>query len=78
MKVTITKPDATLFEGEATQIHLPGIDGKFEMLQNHAPIISALGQGQIKLIQPDGNEVIYDIRGGVLRGQNNEIQILVQ
>ena len=78
MKVRITKPDATLFEGEAKQLHLPGVGGRFEMLENHAPIISALTQGALRLVTPEGEEKVIDIRGGVIKGQRNDILILVQ
>lgn len=78
MKVRITKPDATLFEGDAKQLHLPGVGGRFEMLENHAPIISALTQGALRLVTPEGEEKVFDIRGGVIKGQRNDILILVQ
>lgn len=78
MKVKITKPDSTVFEGEAMQIHLPGAGGRFEMLENHAPIISALSQGTLRVVTPEGQEKLFDIRGGVIKGQQNDILILVQ
>lgn len=78
MKVKITKPDSTVFEGEAKQIHLPGVGGRFEMLENHAPIISALSQGTLRVVTPEGQEKLFDIRGGVIKGQKNDILILVQ
>jgi len=78
MKVRITKPDATLFEGEAKQLHLPGVGGRFEMLENHAPIISALTRGALRLVTPEGEEKVFNIRGGVIKGQRNDILILVQ
>lgn len=78
MKVRITKPDSTVFEGEAQQLHLPGVGGRFEMLENHAPIISALSQGILRLVTPEGEEKSFEIRGGVIKGQHNDILILVQ
>ena len=78
MKVKITKPDSTVFEGEVKQIHLPGVGGRFEMLENHAPIISALSQGTLRVVTPEGQEKLFDIRGGVIKGQQNDILILVQ
>lgn len=77
MKVKITKPDATIFEGEATAIHLPGTGGRFEVLQNHAPIISALSKGMIRVVTTEGEQE-FEIRGGVVKGQNNDFLILVQ
>ncbi len=78
MKVKITKPDSTVFEGEAKLLQLPGTGGLFEILQNHAPIISALTKGTLRVVT-DGDETkLFEIRGGVVKGQKNDILILVQ
>ena len=78
MKIKITKPDSTLFEGEAKLVQLPGTGGKFEILENHAPIISALDAGDIRIILPDNSEQTFTVRGGVIKGQQNDLMILVQ
>ncbi|MBP5677481.1 MAG: F0F1 ATP synthase subunit epsilon [Bacteroidales bacterium] len=78
MKVTITKPDSTLFDGEAKLIQLPGTGGLFEILNNHAPIISSLASGTIRLVLNDDSEQTFPIRGGVVKGQQNQILLLVQ
>lgn len=78
MKVKITKPDSTLFEGDAKLIQLPGTGGLFEILNNHAPIISALKKGTLRLVTELNETQTFDIRGGVVKGQNNDILILVQ
>ncbi len=78
MKVKITKPDSTLFEGEAKLLQLPGTGGLFEILNNHAPIISSLGKGVLRIVGTDDKPLSFDIRGGVVKGQNNDILILVQ
>ena len=78
MKVKITKPDSTLFEGDAKLIQLPGTGGLFEILNNHAPIISSLSKGSLRLVLPDDSEQTFDIRGGVVKGQQNDLLILVQ
>ena len=78
MKVKITKPDSTLFEGDAKLIQLPGKSGLFEILNNHAPIISALKKGTVRLVTEQNETQTFDIRGGVVKGQNNDILILVQ
>ena len=78
MKVKITKPDSTLFEGDAKLIQLPGTSGLFEILNNHAPIISALKKGTVRLVTELNETQTFDIRGGVVKGQNNDILILVQ
>ncbi len=78
MKIKITKPDSTLYDGEAKLVQLPGTGGKFEILENHAPIISSLTKGTLRLMLADNTEQTFDIRGGVVKGQNNDILILVQ
>ena len=78
MKVKITKPDATLFDGDATLVQLPGTGGLFEILNNHAPIISSLEKGNIRLVTNDGEERLFEIRGGVIKGQQNDLLILAQ
>lgn len=78
MKVKITKPDASLYDGEAKLVQLPGTGGLFEVLNNHAPIISSLKQGTLRLIDNQGNEHAFDIRGGVVKSQQNDLIILVQ
>ncbi|MBP5541094.1 MAG: F0F1 ATP synthase subunit epsilon [Bacteroidales bacterium] len=78
MNVKITKPDATLYDGEAKLAQLPGTGGLFEILNNHAPIISSLGRGTVRLVKDNDEEVTFDIRGGVVKGQQNDLLILVQ
>ena len=77
MKVIISKPDTTLYDGDAKLVQLPGTGGLFEMLDNHAPIISSLGKGTIRLVTDEG-EKTFGIRGGVVKGQQNDLMILVQ
>lgn len=78
MKVKIIKPDTTLYEGSATLVQLPGTGGLFELLENHAPIISSLAEGKIRLIVENQQEKLFDIKAGVVKGQNNDILILAQ
>lgn len=78
MKVTITKPDSTLYDGEAKLVQLPGTGGLFEILNNHAPIISSLGRGTVRLVTGDDEERTFEVRGGVVKGQENDLLILVQ
>ena len=50
MIVEIVSPEATLFKGEVTSVAVPGINGEFQMLNNHAPIVSILGKGNVKIV----------------------------
>ncbi len=50
MILEIVSPEATLFKGEVTSVAVPGINGEFQMLNNHAPIVSLLGKGNVKIV----------------------------
>ena len=50
MNIEIIDPDKTIFQGEAEIVQLPGKDGSFEILNNHAPLISVLKKGKIKIV----------------------------
>ena len=53
MNLEIVTPDSKVYEGEITSIALPGIDGSFQILNNHAPIVSALGTGKMKIVDKE-------------------------
>ena len=76
MILEIITPEKKLFSGEVTSIKFPGTNGGFEILNNHAPIISTLGKGEIRLITNDANTEKFDINGGVIEMQNNKIIVL--
>ena len=80
MKVEIVTPDSTIFTGENVRlIQLPGIDGSFEVLNNHAPMISVLGKGKIKVLnKEDKEEQFFEIKGGVVEVLNNKILVLAE
>ena len=78
MNIEITTPDKTLFEGTASLVQLPGIDGSFEILNNHAPLISVLGKGKIKVESEDGNLEYFEVNGGVIEVLKNKILILAE
>ena len=76
MLVEIITPDAKLFEGEVNSIKLPGTNGGFEILNNHAPIISTLTAGKISIASDNGQKESFEIQGGVIEMQNNKIIVL--
>ncbi|WP_034042061.1 F0F1 ATP synthase subunit epsilon [Wocania ichthyoenteri] len=66
MYLEIVSPEATLFSGEVTSIAVPGVNGDFEMLKNHAPIVSLLKEGFVKI---SGNiEVHEDVQDKFTKG----------
>ena len=76
LTIRILTPEGTLHEGAATAVFLPGSVSPFEVLPGHAPIISALGVGEIRVV--DGEERRFAIRGGVVRVRDNEIEACVE
>lgn len=60
MYLEIVSPEATLFKGDVESIAVPGVNGEFEMLKNHAPIISILKAGTIKINTHTQNHLVFD------------------
>ncbi|HKL37855.1 MAG TPA: ATP synthase F1 subunit epsilon [Bacteroidales bacterium] len=78
MELEIITPDKKLFEGNVNLIRVPGTKGPFEILQYHAPIISTLEKGKIKVEEQAGNPQYFDIEGGVIEVQRNKAIILAE
>jgi len=73
----IVTPDKKIFTGEISLIRLPGSKGSFEILENHAPIISTLEKGQIKVIDAESKEQFFNINRGVVECVDNNVIVLV-
>jgi F-type H+-transporting ATPase subunit epsilon len=78
MNLQIITPDATVFEGEANLVQLPGIDGSFGILNHHAPLISILKAGKVKIQLPDKTLKFIEIRGGVVEVLKDKVLILAE
>jgi F-type H+-transporting ATPase subunit epsilon len=76
MLVDIITPDAQLFSGEVLSVELPGTNGSFEILNDHAPIISTLAVGEVTISLDKGQKESFKINGGVIEMQNNKIIVL--
>jgi F-type H+-transporting ATPase subunit epsilon len=77
MQLEIVTPDRKVYEGPAAGVQVPGIQGSFEVLENHAALVSALGAGTVRVAKSDGTDY-YDIDGGVIEVLNNQIVILAE
>ncbi len=93
MEVIIVTPEGTVYEGNARSVQAPGFLGKFEILYNHAPFISTLQKGKIKIhslerkkIQEDGTstmeqkeeKLLFETSEGILEVSNNRVVIAVE
>jgi len=73
----ILSPDKKIYSGKIKLVKLPGTKGSFEVMKNHAPIISTLEKGQIKIIDINNELQFFDINDGVVEASNNRIVVLV-
>jgi len=79
MKVEIITPEDLVYKGEISLIQLPGVDGLFELLENHAPMITVLSNGNVKLVEKENNQTIFfEIQGGVVEVLKNKILVLAE
>jgi len=78
MKIEIITPDKKVFEGEISSIRVPGRKGSFQVLKDHAPIISTLENGPVIIVDQEGKEVRYEINGGVIEVKQNKIILLAE
>jgi F-type H+-transporting ATPase subunit epsilon len=77
MYLDIITPDKKIYSGEVSSVSVPGTSGRFQMLENHAPIISTLANGKVKIKDKDGLKE-FDVKGGVVENLNNKIIILAE
>lgn len=73
LKLKIVSPERIEFTGEVESVKVPGTQGNFEILTDHAPIISSLQKG---VVEYDGHQL--DIQGGFVAVQKNEVSICVE
>lgn len=75
MLLDIITPEKMIFSGEVALVQLPGVDGLFEILTRHAPLISILGKGRIKA-EINGKMEYFEIEGGVVEVLKDRILVL--
>lgn len=79
MKLDIITPQESLYSGDVSIIQFPGTDGSFEILNNHAPLVSLLKRGTIKLVnEGSSKEELIEIAGGVVELNNNIVTVLAE
>lgn len=78
MQLEIVTPDEKVFEGEARHVQLPGKEGLFGILNNHAPIVATLTKGRVKVEAIDGDVQYFEIGGGVVEMNNNKVIVLAE
>lgn len=78
MQLEILSPEHKVYSGNVYGIQLPGIQGSFEILENHAPMIATLGKGKMKIIKDKNTSEMYEISGGFVEVLNNKASVLIE
>ena len=78
MTLEILTPERKIFSGEVYGVQLPGITGSFEVLEKHAPLVSALKAGKLKILRDKTSTVFYSIQSGFVEVINNTATVLVE
>lgn len=78
MTLEILTPEKKIFSGDVYGVQLPGIDGMFEILEKHAPLVSALKGGRLKILKDKTSTSLYTIQGGFVEVLNNRATVLVE
>ncbi|TNE64671.1 MAG: ATP synthase F1 subunit epsilon [Bacteroidetes bacterium] len=77
MHLVILSPEKELFSGTVKSVKVPGASGSFEMLENHAPIVSSLEEGEVRIIKENNEKMTLQVEGGFVEILNNEVSLLV-
>ena len=78
LKLKIVSPERIEFDGEVESVLVPGSQGQFEILNDHAPIISTLDKGTVEYGLPKGEKVRLEILGGFVEVQQNVVSLCVE
>ena len=79
MNLEILTPEKKMFSGDVFGVQLPGVTGLFEVLNNHAPLVSALKNGRLKVLKDKNNHLaFFDIQGGFVEVIHNKVTVLVE
>ena len=78
MNIVVLTPEKEVYQGEVKSVNVPGTAGQFEILNGHAPLVSSLTSGKVKLTLVDGGEKKFHIERGFIEVLRNEVALLVQ
>lgn len=78
MTLEILTPEQKIFSGDVYGVQLPGIGGLFEVLDKHAPLVSALKEGKLKILKDKTQTSSYNIKSGFVEVLNNKTTVLVE
>lgn len=78
MQLDILTPESNVYSGEVYGIQLPGLEGSFEILEKHAPMIATLKAGKMKILKDKNTNELYEISGGFVEVINNKASVLIE
>jgi len=78
VKIEIITPDKKIYQGDIRSIRIPGKKGSFQVLKDHAPIISTLVRGPVIIVDQDNKEIRFNIEEGVIEVKQNKIILLAE
>lgn len=77
LKLTISRVDGSVFDGEVVSVSVPGVAGDMQILAQHESLISPLKKGTVTILKSDDKEESHIIDGGTLEISNNHATILI-
>jgi len=78
MKIEIVSPSGSIFSGEAQGVKAPGVEGSFEVLSNHAPMIAAIDIGLLVITDSSGSAITFATSGGFVDVQNDQVSVVAE
>ncbi len=76
--IDIVTPQRVIYSGTGESISVPGTKGPFQVLHNHAPIVSSLDVGVIKIINENQTETLFATDGGFVEVLKNKVSVIVE
>ncbi len=77
MNLVVLSPDKEIFSGAVKSVQVPGEVGSFQMLENHAAIVSSLKEGVVNVVKANGEKLSFKVDGGFVEMLDNEVSLLV-
>ena len=78
MNISVLTPEKQIFSGAIVSVKVPGVSGQFQVLRNHAPIVSALQRGTVTIKRASGEVFEFEMERGFIEVLNNEVSLLVR
>jgi len=78
LHIEVLTPEGKVFAGNILSVSVPGGKGRFEVLNNHAPLLSSLNKGKVSIIKEDKEEYKFDISSGFIEVLDNKVALLAE